>query len=181
VPDLRLELSSIRTISQKSVKFKIAIAGSALALGAAGFGTAAASAFGTAAASPAALTATTAARPAVHLVSALTPVAARHVSRPLTPRRIARRMLRSFGWRLRQFRYLNWLWDAESSWNVFAQNPSSGAYGIPQAVPGGKMASAGADWRTSARTQIRWGLGYIRNVYGTPHGAWHHEVVDGWY
>jgi hypothetical protein len=172
VPDLRLDLSSIRTLSPKSVKFKIVITSSALALSAV--------ALATTATSPAALTATTAARPAVHLVSALTP-ATSHVIRPLTPRQIAGRMLRSFGWRLRQFKYLNRLWDAESSWNVYAQNPWSGAYGIPQAVPGSKMSSAGADWRTSARTQIRWGLRYIKDVYGTPHGAWNHEVADGWY
>ena len=169
-PDRRLVLSSIRTPGPKSVKSVIVAAGSALALSAVALGPAVT----TSAALPAA------ARPAVHLVSAVTPAAGQAISQP-TPRQIARRMLRSFGWRQRQFRYLNRLWNVESSWQVHAQNPWSGAYGIPQAVPGAKMASVGGDWRTSARTQIRWGLRYIQDVYGTPHGAWNHEVADGWY
>jgi resuscitation-promoting factor RpfB len=90
-------------------------------------------------------------------------------------------MLGSFGWSQRQFPYLNWLWDRESGWNVYAENPYSGAYGIPQALPGSKMATAGPDWRTSARTQIRWGLRYIRGTYGSPRRAWEHGVAYGWY
>jgi resuscitation-promoting factor RpfB len=91
-------------------------------------------------------------------------------------------MQRRFGWRPRnQFRFLNRLWERESSWNKYASNPYSGAYGIPQAVPGSKMASAGRNWRTSASVQIRWGLRYIRARYGTPRGAWYHECADGWY
>lgn len=91
-------------------------------------------------------------------------------------------MMRRFGWRARhQFKYLNRLWARESSWNVYATNPYSGAYGIPQALPGWKMASAGPSWRTSARTQIRWGMRYIRSRYGTPARAWWHETVTGWY
>ncbi len=91
-------------------------------------------------------------------------------------------MFNRFHWRPKyQFRYVNRLWDRESSWNVFASNPYSGAYGIPQAVPGSKMASAGRYWRTSARTQIRWGLRYIRSRYGTPRRAWAHECATGWY
>lgn len=101
--------------------------------------------------------------------------------RPLTPRRIARRLLHHFHWGRRQFRYLNPLWDRESSWNVHAFNPYSGAYGIPQAVPGAKMASAGRRWRTSAATQIRWGLRYIKYQYGSPRAAWDHELATGWY
>ncbi len=80
-----------------------------------------------------------------------------------------------------QFSCLQPLWNAESGWNASASNPSSGAYGIPQALPGSKMASAGPDWQTSAATQIRWGLGYIRSVYGSPCAAWSHEQADGWY
>jgi hypothetical protein len=64
---------------------------------------------------------------------------------------------------------------------VYASNPSSGAYGIPQSLPGDKMASAGADWQTDASTQIRWGLGYIKSVYGTPCAAWQNEVNYGSY
>ena len=101
--------------------------------------------------------------------------------RPHSPRAIARSMLGHFGWRQSQFKYLNLLWNRESSWNVYASNPYSGAYGIPQAVPGSKMASAGAAWRTSARIQIRWGLRYIKDRYGSPRGAWDHELSTGWY
>ena len=77
-------------------------------------------------------------------------------------------MLGSYGWSSSQFSCLVSLWNQESGWNVTASNPSSGAYGIPQALPGSKMASAGADWQTDAATQIRWGLGYIKADYGSP-------------
>lgn len=99
----------------------------------------------------------------------------------LTPRQIARRLFRRFGWSQRQFRYLDPLWDEESSWNVYAFNAYSGAYGIPQALPGSKMASAGPHWQSSARTQILWGLRYIKANYGSPRGAWDHELATGWY
>jgi len=93
-----------------------------------------------------------------------------------------RMMSHRFGWRPKyQFRSLNRLWEHESSWRIHAYNPYSGAYGIPQAVPGIKMASAGPDWQDSARTQIRWGLRYIKAVYGKPRRAWAHEVAYGWY
>jgi hypothetical protein len=99
----------------------------------------------------------------------------------LTPRQVARRLLHRFHWRRRQFRYLNLLWSRESSWNIHALNAYSGAYGIPQAVPGSKMASAGPRWQSSARTQILWGLHYIKERYGSPEGAWNHELSTGWY
>jgi hypothetical protein len=102
-------------------------------------------------------------------------------ARPLTPEQIARRMLGSFRWRGWQFKYLNLLWSRESGWNVFAENPYSGAYGIPQAVPGSKMSSAGPNWESDARTQIRWGLRYIKAMYGSPLAAWQHELATGWY
>jgi hypothetical protein len=86
-----------------------------------------------------------------------------------------------YGWGDDQFGCLVDLWNKESGWNVYATNPSSGAYGIPQALPGDKMATAGADWQTSAATQIKWGLGYISGRYGTPCGAWSHSVSVGWY
>jgi len=73
------------------------------------------------------------------------------------------------------------LWNKESRWNVFAENRSSGAYGIPQALPGSKMASAGADWQTNPDTQIRWGLGYIQGRYGSPCAAWAKSQASGWY
>ena len=94
---------------------------------------------------------------------------------------IAESMLGSFGWSSGQFSCLESLWAGESGWSATASNPSTGAFGIPQALPGSKMASAGPDWQTNAATQIRWGLGYIENSYGSPCGAWSHEQADGWY
>jgi hypothetical protein len=99
----------------------------------------------------------------------------------LTPKQVARQMLHRFRWTRWQFQFLNLLWSRESSWNVHASNPYSGAYGIPQAVPGAKMASAGPDWAANARTQIRWGLRYIKSRYGSPYAAWEHELATGWY
>jgi hypothetical protein len=98
-----------------------------------------------------------------------------------SPQQIAMGMLGSYGWSSSQFSCLDSLWNEESGWNVYATNPSSGAYGIPQALPGSKMASAGPDWQTDAATQIRWGLTYIQSLYGSPCGAWAHEEADGWY
>lgn len=80
-----------------------------------------------------------------------------------------------------QYRCLVNLWQRESNWLYTARNSGSGATGIPQAVPGSKMRSAGPDWRTNPVTQIRWGLGYIKHVYGTPCGAWSHSQAHGWY
>ncbi|MDQ4215287.1 phospholipase [Microbacterium capsulatum] len=85
-----------------------------------------------------------------------------------------------YGWGSDQFQCLNSLWNKESSWNYQAHN-SSGATGIPQSLPGGKMSSAGGDWATNAATQIRWGLGYINSVYGTPCSAWGHSQATNWY
>jgi len=99
-----------------------------------------------------------------------------------TPRQIARAMLPRFHWSvLRQFKYLNWLWERESGWDKYAYNPYSGAYGIPQALPGSRMASAGPNWRSNAATQIRWGLRYIKARYGSPRRAWGHSQATGWY
>jgi hypothetical protein len=93
---------------------------------------------------------------------------------------IAMSMLSSYGWSSSQFSCLDPLWSRESGWNVTASNPD-GAYGIPQAMPGSKMSSAGPDWETSAATQVKWGLGYIKDLYGSPCGAWSHEEATGWY
>jgi hypothetical protein len=93
---------------------------------------------------------------------------------------IAMAMLGSFGWSSGQFSCLDSLWTRESGWSVTASNPD-GAYGIPQADPGSKMASAGPDWQTNAATQVRWGLGYIKGMYGSPCAAWSHELATGWY
>jgi len=99
-----------------------------------------------------------------------------------TPHQIARHMLiHHFRWKAWQFKYLDRLWTLESGWNRYATNPYSGAYGIPQAFPGQKMASAGPNWRSSARTQIRWGMRYIKERYGTPYWAWQNERRYSWY
>jgi hypothetical protein len=98
-----------------------------------------------------------------------------------SPQQIAEAMLGSFGWSSSQFSCLDPLWEHESGWSVTAANPGSGAYGIPQALPGSRMASAGPDWRTNAATQITWGLEYIKGTYGSPCAAWAHEEATGWY
>lgn len=97
------------------------------------------------------------------------------------PRAIGRDLAAARGWGAEQFRCLDALWTRESSWNVYADNPTSSAYGIPQALPGSKMASAGADWATNPATQITWGLNYIAGRYGTPCGAWGQSQSVGWY
>ncbi|MCU1529784.1 MAG: hypothetical protein JWP75_3547 [Frondihabitans sp.] len=93
----------------------------------------------------------------------------------------AQSVLGSYGWDSSQYQCLVNLWNQESGWRTSALNVSSGAYGIPQALPADKMATAGLDWQTSYVTQINWGLGYIRSSYGSPCGAWAHEVANNWY
>jgi len=85
------------------------------------------------------------------------------------------------GFKIDQFPCLDKLWKKESGWNHRAENSSSGAYGIPQALPGKKMASEGSDWQTNPATQIKWGLGYIEGRYNTPCNAWSHSQNTGWY
>lgn len=87
----------------------------------------------------------------------------------------------AYGWSQTDFNCLVSLWNRESGWNPNSYNRSSGAYGIPQALPGSKMASAGADYRTNYKTQINWGLGYIKSRYSTPQRAWYHFQTTGWY
>jgi len=99
---------------------------------------------------------------------------------PGSAQAIGHDMVLARGWGEDQFACLVALFNRESGWNVYAANPS-GAYGIPQALPGSKMASAGADWATNPATQISWGLGYIAARYGTPCGAWAHSQSAGWY
>lgn len=86
-----------------------------------------------------------------------------------------------YNWTGAQWTALNNIVMAESGWDASAQNPTSGAYGIPQALPGSKMASAGANWKTDAGTQIKWMLQYIRQRYGTPEAAWNFHLAHGWY
>jgi hypothetical protein len=99
---------------------------------------------------------------------------------PGSAKAIAKKILSKKGWGGDQYDCLVALWDRESHWNVYAANPS-GAYGIPQALPGDKMASAGPNWRSNPRTQILWGLSYIEGRYGTPCGAWTKSQSSGWY
>lgn len=100
---------------------------------------------------------------------------------PGTAQAIAYELVLAKGWSGSEFDCLVALWNRESHWNVYAHNPTSGAYGIPQSLPGDKMASVGADWKTNPRTQIIWGLGYIEARYQTPCGAWGHSERKGWY
>jgi hypothetical protein len=86
-----------------------------------------------------------------------------------------------YSWGKSQHSCLVNLWNRESGWRHTAANPTSSAYGIPQSLPGNKMASAGADWRTNPETQIKWGLKYIKHRYDTPCGAWSAFKKKGWY
>jgi hypothetical protein len=93
----------------------------------------------------------------------------------------AAQQVAAHGWSSSEFSCLDSLWTHESGWNYQATNSSSGAYGIPQALPGSKMASAGADWQTNPDTQIRWGLDYISQSYGSPCAALSHSQATGYY
>jgi hypothetical protein len=111
--------------------------------------------------------------------------AAEALARANTPdgaKAIARDMAAAkYGWGESQFQCLSQLWQKESGWSYSAYNASSGATGIPQALPGNKMATAGSDWQTNATTQINWGLDYIQRGYGTPCSAWSHSQSMNWY
>ena len=103
-------------------------------------------------------------------------------AQPAYNRRFAQQyMSEKYNWCGSQFNCLVSLWNRESGWRVTAHNRSSGAHGIPQALPGSKMASAGSDWYKNPQTQIKWGLGYIKNRYGTPCNALSHSNRTGWY
>ncbi|MFF2389932.1 hypothetical protein [Agromyces sp. NPDC058104] len=111
--------------------------------------------------------------------------AAEALARANTPdgaKATAREMAASkYGWGEGEFQCLVQLWQKESGWSYTAYNASSGATGIPQSLPGSKMATAGADWQTNAATQIEWGLDYIARGYGSPCGAWGHSQSVNWY
>ena len=95
---------------------------------------------------------------------------------------LGQQLARGYGWGAgAQWTCLDELWTRESGWVMVWNYQGSGAYGIPQSLPASKMASAGPDYMTNPATQIRWGLGYISQVYGTPCGAWAHETSAGWY
>ena len=108
-------------------------------------------------------------------------VAAEQAAAVADPRAAGRAMAAQRGWGPDQFACLDNLWTKESGWVATADNPTSDAYGIPQSLPGEKMAAAGADWATNPVTQISWGLTYIADVYGTPCSAWAHSRATNWY
>ena len=98
------------------------------------------------------------------------------------PREMARQILKNkFGYGSNQFDCFDNIIMRESKWRIDATNPSSGAYGIPQALPGSKMASEGSDWRTNPATQIIWGIKYMEDRYGSPCAAWSFKSAKGWY
>jgi hypothetical protein len=97
------------------------------------------------------------------------------------PRTLARALMPLYGLSTSQFDCLDRIWTQESGWNVYADNPNSSAYGIPQALPGSKMSSAGPDWQNNAETQIRWGLNYIKERYGSACAAYSFKQARGWY
>jgi hypothetical protein len=135
-----------------------------------------------AAAARAAARAARAAREAREQRAAASRSASRIVSYDGDPRGIARAMMAErYGWGSGEYACLSSLWERESGWQVHASNPSSGAYGIPQALPGSKMSAYGSDWADNPVTQIEWGLAYIRDSYGTPCGAWSTFRSLGWY
>lgn len=106
------------------------------------------------------------------------------VGGPLTPdaaKAAAKSMLPAYGWDEGQYQCLETMWTRESNWNYAAENPGSGAYGIPQSLPADKMGSIAPDWRTNAVTQIKWGLGYIKERYGSPCQAWDFWQEHNWY
>lgn len=108
-------------------------------------------------------------------------VAAAPTPEPGTAKAYALGYIAKRGWGMDQFSCLVNLWTRESNWRVLAKNSSSGAYGIPQALPGEKMATEGADWATNHETQIRWGVKYIAARYKTPCGAWAFFTEHNWY
>ncbi len=139
-----------------------------------------------AAAEAAALAAAQAAAQAAEQAKAAEAASAQSLTAGNTPagaRATAQAMAASqYGWGADQFSCLNQLWQKESEWKYDAVNSNGGATGIPQALPGSKMATAGSDWATNATTQIAWGLGYIKaSSYGTPCAAWSHSQANNWY
>ncbi len=97
------------------------------------------------------------------------------------PRDLAKALMPQYGMSSSEFDCLDNIWSQESGWNIHAANPTSSAYGIPQALPGSKMSSAGPDWENNPETQIRWGLGYIKGRYGSACAAWSYKQGAGWY
>ncbi len=120
-------------------------------------------------------------RDGVSVEEAALVIPAQGIPDPDSAKAIGYKMVLERGWPASEYDCLALLWDRESHWNMYAENTSSGAYGIPQALPGDKMASVADDWRTNPVTQITWGLGYIEGRYGSPCGAWAHSEEMNWY
>jgi hypothetical protein len=97
------------------------------------------------------------------------------------PRTLTKALMPQFGMSVSDFGCIDAIWTQESNWNIHADNPSSSAYGIPQALPGSKMSSAGPDWENNPVTQIKWGLGYIKERYGSACGAASYKRSHGTY
>lgn len=97
------------------------------------------------------------------------------------PKQVARQMMAEFGFASSEFGCLDQLWISESDWETDADNPTSSAYGIPQALTGGTHDDLPGDYMTNPVSQIRWGLGYIRDSYGTPCSAWSFKQANNWY
>lgn len=109
--------------------------------------------------------------------AAAAPAAAPAAASSASAKAIAKKMIPDNA----QFAAFSKIVEHESGWNVTARNASSGAYGLVQALPASKMASAGSDWKTNAQTQIKWGLDYMKSRYGSPVGAWAFWQANGWY
>ena len=131
---------------------------------------------------------TTAARDGVTVTSRVAAAKAASASAPAagtpdpdTAQALGLQAVQARGWGPEQYDCLVALWNRESHWNVYAHNTSSGAYGIPQALPGEKMGTVADDWQTNPATQIEWGLRYIEGRYGSPCGAWAHSEAVHWY
>lgn len=118
--------------------------------------------------------------PATSPLSTLAPVPSSSGS-VAESKEFARSLLASKGFGEAEFVCLDNLWERESNWNHTADNPYSDAYGIPQSLPGEKMATFGDDWATNPQTQIKWGISYIEGRYGSPCNAWGHSESVGWY
>jgi hypothetical protein len=124
-----------------------------------------------------ALTTAAVAAAATGLVLTAAPAHAAPASSAAQAKAIAKQMIPSTA----QYNAFSKIVEHESGWDVDAMNASSGAYGLVQALPGSKMASAGSDWKTNAKTQIEWGLDYMNDRYGSPVGAWNFWQANGWY
>ncbi|WOH19431.1 hypothetical protein IRJ34_03650 [Paenarthrobacter sp. GOM3] len=134
-----------------------------------------------AAADAAAKQAADAAAAAAAAQAAAAAAAPKAVDDPAGAKAYAASILGSYGWSAGEMTALNTLWEKESGWRTTATNASSGAYGIVQSLPAGKMASAGADWQTNYQTQIKWGLNYIKERYGSPSAALAFHLANNWY